>query len=73
LQAPVEAPKATTVAEVLATQSENSLLEAEKRAIIDALTKTHGNKKQAAQLLGIHRPTLYAKMKRHGLMGPEEA
>jgi DNA-binding NtrC family response regulator len=72
LQAPVEAPRSVTAAEVIATQSENSLMEAEKRAIADALRKTHGNKKQAALLLGIHRPTLYAKMKRHGMMVAEE-
>jgi DNA-binding NtrC family response regulator len=68
LQAPTEVQRSVTAAEVMATQSENSLIEAEKRAIVDALRKTHGNKKQAALLLGIHRPTLYAKMKRHGLM-----
>ncbi|MDD5348770.1 MAG: sigma-54 dependent transcriptional regulator [Chthoniobacteraceae bacterium] len=37
----------------------------ERNAILLALGKTSGNKKKAAQLLGIHRPTLYSKMKRH--------
>lgn len=37
----------------------------ERNAILLALGKTAGNKKKAAQLLGIHRPTLYSKMKRH--------
>ena len=37
----------------------------EKEAILMALSKSAGNKKKAAQLLGIHRPTLYSKMKRH--------
>ncbi|MEI8233056.1 MAG: sigma-54 dependent transcriptional regulator [Verrucomicrobiota bacterium] len=37
----------------------------ERNAILLALTQTSGNKKKAAQLLGIHRPTLYSKMKRH--------
>jgi transcriptional regulator of acetoin/glycerol metabolism len=54
-------------------QSRASLMEAEKRAIVEALQKTKGNKKQAAAMLGIHRPTLYAKMKRHGLVSSEPA
>ncbi|XHR30253.1 MAG: sigma-54-dependent transcriptional regulator [Chthoniobacteraceae bacterium] len=37
----------------------------EREAILAALTKSAGNKKKAAQLLGIHRPTLYSMMKRH--------
>jgi len=47
--------------------SETTLVETEKRAISDALRKSDGNKKKAAEILGIHRPTLYAKMKRLGL------
>lgn len=39
----------------------------EREAILAALTQSHGNKMKAAQLLGIHRPTLYSKMKRHGI------
>lgn len=37
----------------------------EREAILAALAKSSGNKKKAAQLLGIHRPTLYSKIKRH--------
>jgi DNA-binding NtrC family response regulator len=44
-----------------------SLDEMERNAIIHALAQTHGNKKRAAQLLGIQRPTLYNKMKRFGI------
>ncbi len=44
-----------------------SLDEMEKNAILQALASTHGNKKRAAQLLGIQRPTLYNKMKRFGI------
>ena len=39
----------------------------EKQTILQALAQTHGNKKKAAQILGIHRPTLYGKMKRLGI------
>jgi DNA-binding NtrC family response regulator len=44
-----------------------TLAEAEKQAIINALHSAHGNKKRAAEILGIHRPTLYAKLRRFGL------
>ncbi len=44
-----------------------SLSEMERQAILQALAQTHGNKKRAAQLLGIQRPTLYNKMKRFGI------
>jgi transcriptional regulator with PAS, ATPase and Fis domain len=39
----------------------------EKDAILKALAQCHGNKKKAAVVLGIHRPTLYSKMKRYGI------
>ncbi len=44
-----------------------SLNEMERNAIINALARCHGNKKKAAQVLGIQRPTLYNKMKRYGI------
>lgn len=44
-----------------------TLQEQEKNAILKALATSHGNKKKAAELLGIYRPTLYQKMKRFGI------
>ncbi|MBA3650272.1 MAG: sigma-54-dependent Fis family transcriptional regulator [Chthoniobacterales bacterium] len=45
--------------------SARSLCDMERNAILDALAQTHGNKKKAAELLGIQRPTLYNKMRRY--------
>jgi transcriptional regulator with PAS, ATPase and Fis domain len=44
-----------------------NLEDQEKQAILQALAQAHGNKKKAAVILGIHRPTLYSKMKHHGI------
>ncbi len=57
LQAARAAPAAATL----------NLEEQEKQTILQALAQTHGNKKKAAAILGIHRPTLYSKMKRFGI------
>jgi DNA-binding NtrC family response regulator len=39
----------------------------ERQAIHSALEATRWNKQAAARLLGLHRPTLYAKMRKHGI------
>ena len=44
-----------------------TLAEIEKMAILQTLRRTDWNKQEAAQILGLHRPTLYNKMKRHGI------
>lgn len=41
----------------------------ERDAIRDALANAQGNRRAAAQLLGISRATLYRKMTRHGIPG----
>jgi transcriptional regulator with PAS, ATPase and Fis domain len=50
-----------------------NLNDAEKFAIGMALRHTHGNKVQAADLLGINRTTLARKMQSYGMNGPDEA
>ena len=39
----------------------------EKRMIVEALARAHGNRSEAARQLGIGRPQLYAKMEEHGI------
>jgi len=49
-----------------------SFLDAQRNALAEALRTTHGNKAKAARLLGIHRATIYAKMRQFGLTGGKE-
>jgi DNA-binding NtrC family response regulator len=44
-----------------------TLEEIERLAIVQTLERTRGNKRAAAAMLGIHRPTLYNKLRRYGL------
>jgi two-component system NtrC family response regulator len=44
--------------------------EAERRAIVRVLSRVDGNVADAAQLLGVSRPTLYDLINRHGLKQP---
>ena len=44
-----------------------SLEEIERIAILQTLERTRGNKRAAAAMLGIHRPTLYNKLRKYGL------
>ena len=44
-----------------------SLDDVERNTILQALAQCHGNKKKAAELLGIQRPTLYNKLKRYAI------
>jgi two-component system, NtrC family, response regulator HydG len=44
-----------------------TLEEIERLALIQTLRHTRGNKQEAAQILGLYRPTLYSKIRRHGI------
>jgi len=45
--------------------------EAERKAIIKALSRVDGNIQATAELLGVSRPTVYDLIKRHGLKQPD--
>ena len=48
------------------------LHELERKAIVDALQRTHGHKARAAALLGLTRFQLYSRLKRYGIeVSPE--
>ena len=47
----------------------HTLAESERLAIVQALEQTNGNKAAAASILGVYRPTLYGKIKKHKLAG----
>ena len=44
-----------------------TLAEIEKMAILQTLQRTNWNQQEAAQVLGLYRPTLYSKMKKHDI------
>jgi DNA-binding NtrC family response regulator len=50
-----------------AAPAPGSLAEIERASIIRALEASGWNKQAAAALLGLRRPTLYSKMRRHGI------
>ena len=56
----------TTSAEFV-IQPHRTLAEIEKMAIVQTLQRTNWNKQEAAQILGLYRPTLYSKMKKHAI------
>ena len=54
----------TTTAEFV-IPPHRTLAEIEQMAILQTLQRTNWNKQEAAQILGLYRPTLYSKMKKH--------
>jgi len=64
---PQYAPETSRMVEVLPVENrpEPTLKEREKQAIIDSLQQTNGNRRKAAEILGIGERTLYRKLKRY--------
>src|SRR5918992_135585 len=50
----------------------HTLEEIEKLAILQTLERTRGNKRKAASILGVYRPTLYNKLKKYNLIESQE-
>ena len=46
----------------------HTLAEIERLAIVQTLMRTNWNKQEAAQVLGLYRPTLYSKMRKHKIV-----
>ena len=46
------------------------LAELERLAILRTLEHTRGNKRAAAAILGVYRPTLYSKLRKYGILEP---
>jgi len=69
LPAEVQFPKLSEQAErgALLRTGVQSLDDVERNTIVQALAECHGNKKKAAERLGIQRATLYNKMKRYAI------
>ncbi len=67
LPAEVRLPTGLQTRRKPSASSVQSLVENERHTIIKALAATQGNKKRAAEMLGIYRPTLYQKIKRLGI------
>ena len=49
------------------TASPVSFVDAERETLLEALRRSNGNKAEAARLLGIHRGTIYTKIRQFGL------
>jgi DNA-binding NtrC family response regulator len=50
----------------------HTLEEIERLAIIQTLERTRGNKRAAASILGVYRPTLYSKLRKYKIVGRAE-
>jgi transcriptional regulator with PAS, ATPase and Fis domain len=48
----------------------HTLAEIERMAILQTLQRTNWNKQEAAHILGLYRPTLYSKMRKHEIRDP---
>jgi two-component system, NtrC family, response regulator AtoC len=62
-------PRESASTEGFVIPPHHTLEEIERLAIAQTLARTHGNKRAAASILGVYRPTLYSKMRKYNL-GP---
>ncbi|MGE0041390.1 MAG: sigma-54-dependent transcriptional regulator [Vicinamibacterales bacterium] len=60
-------------AQEFAVPPHRTLAEIERMTILQTLQRTNWNKQEAAQILGLYRPTLYSKMRKHGIDDPSRA
>jgi DNA-binding NtrC family response regulator len=51
----------------------HTLAEIERMAILQTLERTNWNKQESAHILGLYRPTLYSKMRKHDIEDPGRA
>ena len=63
----VAAPSATEDSRVIVFEPGMTMEDMERRAIVAALTEVRGNRRKAADLLGIGERTLYRKIAKYGL------
>jgi DNA-binding NtrC family response regulator len=64
-------PKATPADPYESLPLREALASLERHLIERALVKANGNRAEAARILGIARPQLYAKMEEHGISRPD--
>jgi len=67
IQLPAALQQTERAAAAPARHGVQTLDNVERDTILQALAQCHGNKKKAAELLGIQRPTLYNKLKRYAI------
>jgi two-component system, NtrC family, response regulator len=69
--APTESRGETPLDDLLELDFHSAVSQFEKLLLEKALKKAGGNRAEAARLLNIHRQLLYAKLKEHGMPGPD--
>ncbi|MFN2445760.1 MAG: sigma-54 dependent transcriptional regulator [Vicinamibacterales bacterium] len=71
---PLDLPEAVrdegTASQEFSVPAHHTLAEIERMAILQTLQRTNWNKQEAAHILGLYRPTLYSKMRKHEIEDP---
>jgi DNA-binding NtrC family response regulator len=68
-----ESMRDDTASQAFTVPPHHSLAEIERLAILQTLQRTNWNKQEAAHILGLYRPTLYSKMRKHEIRDPRAA